>query len=1821
MKEPSQVLLISSIFVLLLWAPLTAAQKHQDITTFPFKENFQISLSTPKFYKIDLSNAQIQDLDLSISVLPEGRSNAPKLFVSRNKEFPRNEKDSDYSGTTPTGNIVFISNQEVKDSKILYVGLACSNSKCNSKFEVEFTKEIKAVANGEKTVEGANSLNGAGSAVVRLIVPKTDDADRLVIHIDAITSNRKEVPKLEVFINQGNDIPYTNRAEYVPRSSWFEGSTIIIHKGTNMFCTGCTYTLSLKFTESSSLSLEAHVYKKTTEIYGTSTLDGVQREESNSYSFTLREAHKEEDFVVSVRLQQGKVKIYINCDTMPSSFSGYYWSYLVEEFQEIVLTKKEHSKCSTENYYFLVYGEESSVYSFRASYKSSRALYMAKSRPVKGDIFPMEKITYEVIMPIFAAEEILLDLRWTKELQYNIINCRFSTDCPGILPAGSEFKVEDSYGFDKNVDLFDEFKFSKDPLTNGVRIKINPHESGCYPVLIQDKSYMKEPMPVCAYLITLSSSHTGPVEYTLKYDSKGHNLLFPGTPKLDSVAKGNDFYYILYVPHKNVKSVEIQLTKFSGDVDIYVSKKNKYPITEGEDTNFSHEGFIVFKDMPDLSGTYYIGIHGLQTSSFSISATIKTENGVNEDYALKLDHGVPQKGVLLSKHEHPAQFYKFSLDKEKVWKGSIRISVNTLRGKVILAVNNNGEVPTPNLQTWKAKGNDLEISSKDANFKEKGVYHIGIFVDWSDPDAKSLSDITFNVAYYVKDEVQHQQPQSMVSSHMFLSPNTPFYGGIKRGEVNYFEAFILKDDSMITVYKQADSGDVDLYLSFSPEIKYPNKVSYSYTTKDSHKDYIVLNSKDIQKACESSDVLFCSFYIAVFPSRDQEETYYSLSMKRDFESQSTPSPAVALEDGRLTYWNVPRNEVPVMFYYYAVPNQHSIVTVSCPGREIVVYARRIVVDLGALSKPEIQKLGANNYEISSQDNQNHPLGLAYLYVPPISDESATTVISLSVYFKDPDTAGMKPADIVRLKENLQTFTILVSSQITMLLTGSPYFGFVPKDKYTYIYVKVTRPECTLLVTMTTLDDGDPDLVISYGFDARPTISEHMFSSISKQRTEVIEINNADIYPLKSMAGYWIIGVYGKEASAFTLTAVYEDQKMVDLKSGVPFEMYLKSSSVMYLKFFHEYKKNIQIKLDKISGSLDAYVTAISTHSDLASHLPNATNHKWKIELNSGVVNVGVDDKYACVQCLYVIGIQATTASKFIITLTEGEGFTQIQNGMNYNAVLKAKETASYVLSSANAEEAILNVYMRGMGMNVMVSHSSTLNASNYLWKESLTGSDNERIMRLEKHNFDIQKNPDKVWDGKRHVPTQKNSFYILFENPNQSGEVTYDFSIMTKDSSFILKDGVKQLFSLKSRDSSNLLYYASEERVPLKVILEFSVRVKNEDRSAFETALREGLHVVGHYWQERATSGPGEWVIFDPPQISYETSSTDKGFYYLRQTMRTESKIGKYNLEVSNPWFFDTDVIIRMYTPKTELIGLDQNSQHRAYFSNTEDEGETYEIYMNSPGKWYLWTYSCYGTIDLRIEDQAPVGASSSPAKSIITLEKGRDYLHQETIGNNERMRYVTVRRDAKETNQAMAYVSSSMFEESEFRSYELKENANLEQSVSLDYKPPSSVVDVKIKPVEFRDIDPSDRVNYYVRLCPIDPYGVYQKDDFCSAHSDCETFNQEVLIKDMKTVTASFKSVKNNNYYVQTITMVVHKGKMIKFITYPVDDVIVRPPVGGVISNNLGTIFLGVIVLLLCIAVFAKCFKKIKAFTADSGFELPSFVGKQKNYEYLGDA
>lgn len=52
--------------------------------------------------------------------------------------------------------------------------------------------------------------------------------------------------------------------------------------------------------------------------------------------------------------------------------------------------------------------------------------------------------------------------------------------------------------------------------------------------------------------------------------------------------------------------------------------------------------------------------------------------------------------------------------------------------------------------------------------------------------------------------------------------------------------------------------------------------------------------------------------------------------------------------------------------------------------------------------------------------------------------------------------------------------------------------------------------------------GDPNLVIHVSLENKPTIENSHSASIFKQRTELLEIGELDIYPKKTMEGIWVI---------------------------------------------------------------------------------------------------------------------------------------------------------------------------------------------------------------------------------------------------------------------------------------------------------------------------------------------------------------------------------------------------------------------------------------------------------------------------------------------------------------------------------------------------------------------------------------------------------------------------------------------------------------------------------------------------------------------------
>jgi len=1808
MKHRFPTIFAISLFLLVLCLPQIQGQRNSRgdpsnprLVTFPFRE-FKDHL--PGYYVVDTSNLPA-NVELSFAVTPQQINKksvkAHDLLISRSK-VPLNAKEADFSTKDISGNVLMITREEMQGAKQLYITILCPDAPhCKSNVAFEYARELFYEANGEKKVFHSGILGEDSSSIVRLKVPKVANANRIVIHIDSVAKKKGDTPTLKVYLTKGHDIPDSENSEKIVRSSWFEGTTLVIYDDNKIFCTGCDYTLSLKFNEFSMVSIEAHVFTKSTDLKRDAVLDGVKNGKLNQYTFEIKEAHREEDFVISVKPQQGSVKVYINCDVMPADYRISYWNYEIYSAEDIVLTPREHSRCKTETYYLTVDSDESSVYSLKASYSDNHRLIIGSNFPIVGDIFPQEKISYDILVPVFAVDKVEIKLNTRKNINLQITQCRFPTDCPTVFPADEKSKYPTLLPSDDyNTDGFN-YTISK-LQGGGKKVVISPQESGCYPILVKDKMFNYEATPVCAYKLILVATETQPVEYKLSADMIGHRWLFAGAPKLDSVEAKQTKNYVLYVPHKDAQTVEIQVTVFSGDVDVFVSRTEKYPGANTDATEFSHEGFILFKKRHNqgLDGHYYISVYGVVSSSYSISTFVQSESGTDEDYALALEEGLPQRGVLLPNQEHPVQFYKINLNQYLNWEGSIVISVTTMRGNVILAVNNNDEVPAPNgKHKWMTKTGTLEISSQDEFFTKRGVYHIGVFVDWENVPTKSIDEITFTIRYFINDGGS-ELPRTQ---YIYLSPLTPYSGVIRKGETHYFEMEVLKSDAKLTIFKQVDVGDVDLFVAYDNKVQYPSESKHDVTTRNTYRNYISLSTPNIMQACQNFlQPGMCTIRMAVVLSGPYTESYYTLSIKKEYKTPDVKP--IALANGVQFQSQLPKNNsIPALFYYYA-GNQQSVVTVTCPGIDITIFALRKNIEVGTSFKFDGSQIPSKKLrDYSSRDGQNFGQGHSHITVAP-ADQGKTTVIVLAVYFNDPDT-----------KKNTYfldflSFTIVVSTEISHLYTGYPYYGAVPKDTYSYFYVNVYRPDCTLLISLTNLDDGDPDLVVSFGANERPTIEDHQFASISLAKAEVLEINNLDIYPRESMAGTWVIGVYGRKASAFTLTVVYEDDKMVDLKLGTPFEMFLKRDSTLYLKFFQEQSKTMNVKLDTFSGELDAYITTLDGNKDLASNLPNSSHHNWKINsYGKGTLTIPNTDKNYCKKCLYIIALEAKMASKFSIIVTAGETkYTQVQSGLAYSDQLSPKSTKTFVFSGRNVEEASLNVYMTGGQLQVYVSNNPTVNSTHKIWYGQLTSTSPSLVLSLPKE--DAKNSPVSVWDGIRLAPTDKDAFYVQFDNIG-SYDVDFTFIPMTKEGNVVLKSGVPYVSSISAYKKNTYLFYYSQEGDTLKFKIEYSLMEDNYELD-YDRPLALGLPINARYWPEGKAAGLGEYVFLNTEQIipHYVENRGEYSFYTFTQIMTTHSRPGKLSFEVQNPYDALLNIEVKIISNAVPRIKMDQDSQHSAVL--TPGKSEALEVFVGNGGKWYLSVFACEGDVGFSIlenNDEVSVPSLGNGPES-----RGKYFLYSAGV-QAQTTKLVKVTNNAQGNSHYL--LSSSQFFEKKIYDYEPK-NTSFPVDYDYRYGRKGSTLVVNLKALHLDEgLDPTDEVSYHVRVCP--DSGDDSKNNLCTLKGDCKLAHVKRRVNDRKDIQVKIEKVRDGRYYVQTTAYIQHLQKMVRMIPYDVIDVEISETLSSKVSDMIGTIILGIVMFIIAGIICIKCYKKFQALTEERGFELQMFT-KKKGYNVLGE-
>lgn len=1731
---------------------------------------------------------------MAVSVSVKGGS-LLRVYASVKNPRPSSPLDSDKYTEKSSQTLMMLPYDLLKDNKFLYLGFICDSPLCETTVSIGFAKEFEFIVDDYPQTYFPETLEQSTAAVFKIKMPESaKNADRIVIHAEAIPMKALPEFYLQMYILQGNEAPDKENHGHIKKANYLEGITALITREDSK-CLECDYTVTLHFPEGAGIQLKVNIFGPQVEIGAYRPLiDAAHARTTNTYIYRMGDEEIESNVVFYVKRLVGEIEAYIECDKLPKKLEDYTYHHKLERFEEIVITQEEHSRCQTSTFYLTIKAIKGSAYFLRIWNKKDHFNYLMEGSTATGDIMGKEKLEYEFYVPHSAAEQIKVHVNSKGKLNADLISCRFPSECPGLMIIANNNvpidTVENRFVFDTiDTDL-------------GQTLTVKNDKNGCWPVAI-DSLFYSQPIIACAYKLIVTSLEERPYEYEIKLELQGHQPVYPGYPTFGVISGENEWkYYMLYIPNnaEDISQISIQLTTISGHVEMYVSQYFKYP-KDDETSLYSHEGLIYLQPeavpylrdyLENLNGTYYIGVKSQKSSSYYITATIYSKTGEQQDFATTLKEGVPQKGLLLPNKERESLYYKFHLNKPEDWDGYVLITLNSLNGQLILYATDEEGVPMTTTNRWESHDNRLVIDKTNPFFKSKGTYYVTVSLDVLDPVTRDQQVIVFYIDYTVHDPSSENDENNQGNKkHKTLASMFPYSDQIERDEIMYFQFFANKGDDEETISIKSDGGAAQIFLALDGN-KYPNP--FEFTLTNGINSELTIFKDQLNDYCKTRWVDdLCPVYFSIV-TFSETPVRFTLSLLRKRDTSDQHIAPVMLAEGIELLQNIPKEGTPALFYYYPTLEEDAVITVTCPNQQIAIYAnkRTTVLAPGVDLKIEYPSETSHDYAVDYSEQKG--AGFNYLTIPA-SSEYSSYVITIAVYFKP--NLGFALATPTQ-----PTFTITASSSLITINSGYSYFGAVEKNSYIYYLIWVNQPDCTILITMTTLAGGDPDLYVSYGKNSRPTVSNHQFAASTKLKTEVLEISPSDAYPRESMEGPWVIGVYGVEPSAFTLTVVYEDQKIITLTQGTPSELYLKEQHNIYFKYYHKSDTDFNIHLDVQSGEVLAVVGEALVEGDIYENLPTEDQYLWKFDpkLQSSELRISKGNAGYCWDCTYLILVKGIKSSKFSISITSASASFTLQNGLVYDHSLEPRSERTYIFNGGQ-EDVYLTLLSNVPGLEVYVSHNPLVSKTIYTWK-LIDG--NNLVMKKD------TKYRDKETDGKTTVVSQPDIFYIRFINTN-SYAIGYSFSVYSNSAYQVLKDGYQYPGVIAQSSSVGYMYYCPEDAATIDIILEFAVQ-HIELFGLFESKPMRGLDVKVLYWPEKLAAGPGREVPILENRVMIISSDTTTKKVNLKQTVMIKAQKGRFEFLFDNPFSNLVEYQVLVKNENMEFVELDRDSYQFLSFRNMAEE----TIKFTSPrdGVMFVDVNRCDGDFDLYLAKDISE-FETRPSKTYHIYDDESVFFKSD-ISKGE-VQYINV--DPKSFGDGKyALVKINVLNKGALPNIENIQPGNIE-TVSLTIAgSKKGYLDVKFSHLEFQNFDYKAKgvdIQYHLSICPNPAEADIST--VCSIGKidpDCAFAIEENPVINSIGVTLP-PTAKSKSLTLSLAAVVVYEGRPIRTIPYHSKTLVIHSKGPEFPFGWLVKLVAYVVLVFVAIVVAILAWKYFKKVDTSATIELQMIANKRKGY------
>jgi hypothetical protein len=1209
----------------------------------------------------------------------------------------------------------------------------------------------------------------------------------------------------------------------------------------------------------------------------------VPTNDINFYFFSVLSGN--ETVSISLTMVSGDADLYVRYGQVPTEKEHDFESIHMGN-ENLIVSPEDRKKLGkpTGKYYIGVFGYVHSVYTLTVLTTNSSIVKLLPNIPQSGSVY-LNNMSY------------------------------FSLDFPQSNTNITIFLTASS----GNPDLYAkickrsrrECHFRKDEILNPSEIFSSSHDTASESIEIAHDVSLCTKKFNCSYIIGVyGRSDYSTYTIMISTNNSDEIILFDGKPSTFVVQEGREMYFKYTVFNETVTNVSFMLTPIYGDPDLFGSLN--LPIIDMQAEKSSNQfgvevdqiRWVKGIDSNSLKGTYHIMVFSSDACSFSIVA-ISVLPGKNT--TIQIFPGHPQKDTVYNYTDQDYRIYSFPVHYSEENKETITISLTPITGKFNLYAANSEK----NLDwskeifyyNWKADNSNhsdpsstIIIKPDDPWFRTDSTYLILVMAEKFLPDHSA----TYVVSY------------SAGNGSVFLAQDVPYTGVVSEEQYSYFIFPVHFSHEDVTISVTALSGDPDIFISVDPKNPNPTAEKCDFRSTNFGDEKITITwESGLKEKCPNLPKNYtfgqkteCYLYVSVYGF--QVTTF----VIRVHPSKGNP---LLLNVGNSAYGNLTKSEYAYFYSIVATSNDLRVTLQSFSGDADLFLN---VIDKASENNDDEEKWARPTREKSEYASQSTVMSEEIeLKTKELNNKCAskTCILLISAYCFS-DNCGFM-------------MTVNQKNEVQVLIENQATYGETIFNQFVYYSYYLSQDFENFLVTVTSLDSGNPDLFISKGKNNFPNETSFDWFSNGWGGDSILITKDDTFFNGGSMKGTYNIGVKDPFSSGSFSIIVNNNPKAVQkLVQGVPQHGELNMSSIGYFSFMNYMNDDVVITLTPITGSAKLYVTVRESWvNDIYSKLPGPGDYLWSSDTSNDryKIDIPVNGNNFCTYCDYVIAVQASSTQNVVFTITAKNKmqYSVLQDGVPTRVDVEKGKLSLLKFEVSRRTDITISVTAYNSHPNIYVSKEKEMVYENYIKQAYYTDG---------VYNIRINRDDEVFYIGTYYIgleSSEPSSVAVVAntaEKPVQIIDGWPLFSSFSTDVSIVETINYKFIANSGSRVFCYLKTFSSSKPTIFTLFSNTGDRVRVDESTSSKTFTEKDYLEV--YSSEFEFSSEAQ-IILDreasKPQLNLAVKSNSGGTFQIRCSDSTQImivRLGALHIE-----FLDNTVKTKQYelvVPKAGVLDV-----------------------------------------------------------------------------------------------------------------------------------------------------------------------------------------------------------------------------------------------------------------------------------------------------------